>query len=107
MSDKARHIRTPDELFEFACAWIRKTGWPTHAQDLAVADGVYAKWIQATDAEFAATGTRDFELLCSLLRTAYADTHDEEALDALQILMLNELTLRGREERRLKRERIH
>ncbi len=107
MSDQPRNIRTPDELLQAAYGWVRKTGWPTYAQDQTIAGDVYKQWIKATDAEYAATQSRDFELLGDRLRAALADTHDEEALDALQILLLLDLTLRGRRDGKLKRKRIH
>lgn len=107
MSEQPRTIRTPDELLQAAYDWVRKTGWPTYAQDQTISGDVYEKWIKATDAEYAATQLRDFELLGNRLRAALADTHDEEALDALQILLLLDLTLRGRREGKLKRKRIH
>jgi hypothetical protein len=107
MSEQVPHIRTPDELLQDAYCWIRRTGWPTYAQDQTIAGDVYEKWIKATDAEYAATQSRDFELLGNLLRDALADTHDEEGLDALQILMMFDLVLRGRTEGKLKRKRIH
>ncbi|MGH8190789.1 MAG: hypothetical protein ACREP2_05020 [Rhodanobacteraceae bacterium] len=107
MSEEAAHIRTPGELLEAAFAWIRKTGWKTHAEDEAIAADVYARWIKATDAEYAATRSRDFERMGNLLREALADTHDEEGLDSLQILLMLELALRGRREGKLKRRLIH
>lgn len=107
MSDPPRKIRTPDELLQAAYGWVRKTGWPTYPQDQAIAGDVYEKWIKATDAEYAATQSRDLELLGNRLRATLADTHDEEALDALQILLMFDLTLRGRRDGKLKRKRIH
>jgi hypothetical protein len=107
MPDQSRKIRTPDELLQAAYGWVRKTGWPTYAQDQTIAGDVYEKWIKATDAEYAATQSRDFDLLGDLLRAALADTHDEAGLDALQILLMFDLVLRGRQEGKLKRKRIH
>jgi len=96
-----------DELLEAAYEWVRKTGWPTYANDQAIAGEVYEKWIKATDAEYAATQSRDFDLLGDLLRSALSGTHDEEALDSLHILLTLDLALRGRQEGKLKRKRTH
>lgn len=107
MSDQAPRIRTPDELVQAAYEWVRKTGWPTYEQDQTIAGDVYKKWIKSTNTEYATTQSRDFELLGNLLRDALASTHDEEGLDALQILLMFDRALRGRQEGKLKRERIH
>ena len=107
MSDQARRIRTVDELLEAAYAWIRKTGWPTYTDDQAIAGEVYEKWIKATNAEYAVTQSRDFDLLGDLLRSALSGTHEDEALDSLHILLMFDLALRGRQEGKLKRKRTH
>lgn len=107
MSDQARRIRTVDELLEAAYAWIRKTGWPTYADDQAIAGEIYQKWIKATNAEYAVTQSRDFDLLGDLLRSALSGTHDEEALDSLHILLMFDLALRGRQDGKLNRKQTH
>lgn len=107
MSDKVPLARTPDQLLKAAYEWVRKTGWPTYAADQAIATSVYEKWIKTTNAEYTATQSRDYKLMGDLLRSALADTHNEEDLDALQILLMFDLTLRGRQEGKLKRKPIH
>lgn len=87
--------------------WIRKTGWPTHERDMAIATDIYEKWIQATRAEWVATQSRDYELLTTMICDAFIDLHDEEAIDSLQILLTLVLTMRGRREGKLVRRRIH
>jgi hypothetical protein len=107
IADQVQHPGAVDALLEAAYEWVRDTGWPTYASDQAIAGDVYEKWIRATDAEYAATQSRDFDLLGDLLRGALAPTHDEAGLDALHVLLMLDLTLRGRQEGKLKRKRIH
>lgn len=107
MPDQTRPTRTVDALLEAAYEWIRKTGWPTYANDQVIAGKVYEKWIEATNAEYAVTQSRDFDVLGDLLRSALSGTHDEEALDSLHILLMLDLTLRGRAEGKLKRKPMH
>src|SRR5690348_17820826 len=82
MPDQSRKIRTPDELLQAAYGWVRKTGWPTYAQDQTIAGDVYEKWIKATDAEYAATQSRDFDLLGDLLRAALAEDRKSTRLNS-------------------------
>lgn len=87
--------------------WVRKTGWPTRERDEAIAADIYEQWIKATDAKWAATQSRDYEVMTSMIREAFIGLHDEEAIDNLQILLTLILTLRGRREGKLKRRLIH
>lgn len=103
----SRRHRTPHELHEIAIEWVRATGWATRDRDLEIARDVYANWMKATDAEWAQTQSRDYELLDNLLREAFLNLHDEDGIDSLQILFTLELTLRGRREGKLTRHRNH
>lgn len=102
-----RRPRTPEELLKAAHEWVRKTGWPTYCRDNAIADGVYEAWIKATDAEWAATQSRSYERLIDMIAEAFAGLHGEETIDHLQILLSLDLTLRGRQEGKLKRRSTH
>lgn len=99
--------RTPDDLLNLAFDWIRKTGWPTRTRDKAIAADIYEKWIKATNRAWASTQCRDYELMAEMIREAFAELHDEEAVDSLQILLTLDLTLRARLEGKLARRLVH
>lgn len=101
------HRRTPQELMQMANAWVRRTGWPTWQRDEAIGASVYQRWIDATNAEWATTHSRDFDLLAEMIQTAFTGIHDEEGIDAMQILLAIALVMRAREEGKLVRRRIH
>lgn len=107
MTDQPHRHRTPDELWKAALAWIARTGWPTRDRDEAIADDIYKKWIKATDAEWAATHSRDYEVLTDLIAEAFKNLHDEEGVDSLQIFYMLDFTLRGRQEGKLKRRLVN
>lgn len=108
LSGRASHRhRTPHELHELAIEWVRATGWPTRDRDLEIARDVYAKWMKATDAEWARTKSRDYELLGNLLHEAFLGLHDEDGIDSLQIILTLEFTLRARREGKLEWQKIH
>ena len=98
--------RTADQLFDACTDWMQKTGWPTRSRDQAMGDTVYAHWIAATDAEWAATGDRDYEALADMLADAFKGLHDDAGITSLQTLFILTFTLRARREGRLVRRII-
>ena len=87
--------RSPRERLEQALDWIEETGWPSVSEDTAIANQIYEKWIDETNAQWRATGHRDREKLSDALETAFRSIRDARASDCAYIMFMIELELRG------------
>ena len=99
--------RSPRELWKQSLDWVKETSWPTHDEDQAIADGVYAAWILATNSDWLASGCRDRGALSDALENAFRPIRDDRAADSLVILYQFLLEIRGRREGTLQRNRNH
>jgi len=99
--------RSPRELWRQSLHWVKETGWPTYAEDKAVADQVYTAWVIATNAEWLATSYRDRGKLSDALEAAFRPIRSDRAADCLYALFMVLLEIRGRREGILQRDRHH
>jgi hypothetical protein len=97
--------RTPRDLWRRSLDWLKETGWKTHAEDSAIADDIWRRWVTETDAECISTHHRDRQKLSDALESAFRPIRDERAADALIVLFLMLLEIRGRREGVLQRNR--
>lgn len=97
----------PRGLLKRSLDWVEETGWPTQAEDRAIADRVYQSWISATNAEWIATHYRDREKLSNALEAAFRPIREDRAADCLYALFMMLLEIRGRREGILQRNRNH
>lgn len=95
------------QLWQRSLEWVRQTGWPTRAEDEAIAEALYTAWLHVTDEEWNAARYRDRGILADALEEAFRPILDERTADCLIILFLTLLEDRGRQEGALERVRNH
>lgn len=96
-----------DMVLRIAIDWVRRTGWPTRASDRTIADRVYDQWLKASNADYTETQQHDVELLHDMLGSALSNLHTPEDVECLQIILVLELVIHGREAGVIERHRPH
>lgn len=91
----------PDALMRLhtrAVAWFKRNGWQTRERDEAIGEKVYQEWLIATNPQWVATRERSHELLVDMLVSAFNGILDDEALEAVMMLLSLALAIRARNE---------
>lgn len=99
----SRH-RCPRELWLESIAWIDATGWPTRQEDARIANSVYRAWVSMTTEDAITIHYRDRGKLMDELERAFRPIRDDRAADALVVIYMWLLELRGRREGILQRQ---
>lgn len=94
-------------VLRIAIDWVRRTGWPTRAADRTIASRIYDQWLTASNADSTETQQHDVELLHDMLGSALSKLHTPEGVECLQIILVLELVIHGREDGVIKRHRPH
>lgn len=96
----------PDALMRLhtrAVAWFKRNGWRTRARDEAIGEKVYQEWLIATNPQWVATRERPHALLVDMLMSAFNDLYDDEAMEAVMMMLSLSLAIRARNEGRVTR----
>ena len=97
MTTKPESFRNLTERLARAAEWLEKTGWPTRAEDLALANRIYLEWLKATDREWLSSGERDRYPLITALDTEFRARHDEPMGEHLCVVFTTAFGVRARD----------
>lgn len=86
-----------------AVVWFKRNGWQTRERDEAIGEKVYQEWLVATNPQWVATRERSHELLVDMLVSAFNGLLDDEALEAVMMLLSLALAIRARREGKVTR----
>lgn len=96
VTSNPQSFRVLTERLARASVWLEKTGWPTRAQDVATANGLYLEWTAATDRQWLSSGERDRYPLITALDEAFRLTHDEVTAEHLCVVFATAFESRAR-----------
>lgn len=87
-----------DALMKTLYEWIARTGWPTHVEDEALANELYAQWLSDTHDQWLGSGMRDRESLRNALEAALNRIHTPDDASYIFPVLLLFLESRSRRE---------
>jgi len=85
VTTKPESFRNLTERLACAAQWLEK-GWPTRAEDVALANRIYMEWLKATDSEWLSSGERDRYPLIAALDVEFRLRHDERMAEHLCVV---------------------
>jgi len=94
VTPKPESFRNLIEHLARAAQWLGN-GWPTRAEDVALANRIYMEWLKATDREWLSSGKRDRYPLIAALDVEFRLRHDEQMAEHLCVFFTTTFEARG------------
>lgn len=96
MTEKPESFRNLTERLARAVDWLDKNGWPSRADDVALANRIYFEWLKFTDREWLTSGERDRYPLITALDEAFRACHAEPMAEHLCVVFTTAFEARAR-----------